>query len=253
MKVNPRGPFSGIKWYCKDASVFPPREYACAKRGGGVQHGEWSDRTRELRGRGYKVATLLAGLDAKAAVAAPDFADTFAQLLIEQFLVAADDGWILRQARFYRGAIQEEDERDGARKLLTAMAARPEWIGFRYPALLSGARLLPHGEEAASAQTVRQRATALSDRDAGFARLRAKIHNAPDAGDAARVREYARTARGYYLRTRYEELAADIDRVYQPRPLGERLAQDARALGAVPGLPARLAQAEREYARTRAP
>ena len=98
---------------------------------------------------------LLAGLDAKAAVAAPDFADTFAQLLIEKFLVAADDGWILRQARFYRGAIQEEDERDGARKLLTAMAARPEWIGFRYPALLSGARLLPHGEEGASAQTVR--------------------------------------------------------------------------------------------------
>ena len=74
MKENPRGPFSGIKWYCKDGSVFPPREYACAKRGGGVQHGEWSDRTRELRGRGYKVATLLAGLDAQAAVAAPDFA-----------------------------------------------------------------------------------------------------------------------------------------------------------------------------------
>ncbi|MGZ8981428.1 MAG: hypothetical protein ACXW2D_11815, partial [Burkholderiaceae bacterium] len=44
MKDNPRGPFSGVKWYCKDGSVFPPKEYACAKRGGGVQHGELSER-----------------------------------------------------------------------------------------------------------------------------------------------------------------------------------------------------------------
>ena len=54
---------------------------------------------------------------------------------------------------------------------------------------------------------------------------------------------------GQTSRIRYEALAAEIDRVYQPRPLGERLAQDARALGAAPGLPARLALAEREYAK----
>jgi Pyruvate phosphate dikinase, AMP/ATP-binding domain len=249
MKENPRGPFSAIKWYCKDGSVFPPREYACAKRGGGVQHGEWSDRTRELRGRGYKVATLLAGLDAAAAVAAEDFPDTYAQLLVEKFLIGADDGWIFRRAQFYRGAIQAEDERDGARKLLIAMAARPEWIGYRYPALRSGARLLPHGDDSASAQTVRQMSATLSDRDAGFASLRAKIHNTPDAGDAGRVREYAGTVRRPELRARYEELAAEIDRVYRPRPLGERLTQDARALGAAPGLAARLADAQREYAK----
>ncbi len=249
MKQNPRGPFSAIKWYCKDGSVFPPRSYACAKHGGGVQHGEWNERTRELRAQGYKVATLLAALDAGAAVAAPDFADTYAQLLIEKFLVAADDGWILRQAQFYRGAIQAEDERDSARKLLVAMAARPEWIGFRFPALRIGARLLPHGEDTASAQKVRQMAAALSDRDAGFAPLRAKIHNTPDAADATRVREYAGKAGRSEIRPRYEELAAEIERVYRPRPLGERLAQDAAALGSAPSLQARLAEAQREYAR----
>jgi hypothetical protein len=36
--------------------------------------------------------------------------------------VAADDGWVLRKAQFYRGAVQEEDERDGARRLLIALA-----------------------------------------------------------------------------------------------------------------------------------
>ena len=40
-----------------------------------------------------------------------------------------------------------------------------------------GARLLPHGEDTASAQKVRQMAAALSERDAGFAPLRAKCMN----------------------------------------------------------------------------
>jgi len=152
MKESARGPFSGIKWYCKDGTVFPPTEYACAKRGGGVQHGEWSDRTKELRSHGYRVATLLAGIDASKAVAAADFADSYAQLLVEKFLVATDNGWIMRRAQFYRGALQEEDEREGARNLLQAMAARPEWIGFRFVALRTGVRMLPHGQDTASAQ-----------------------------------------------------------------------------------------------------
>ena len=42
-------------------------------------------------------------------------ADAYAQLLVEKFLIASDDGWILRSAQFYRGAVQEEDERKAAR------------------------------------------------------------------------------------------------------------------------------------------
>ena len=38
---------------------------------------------------------------------------------------------------------------------------------------------------------MRQESAALSDRDPGFLQLRAKIHGSPDAGDAARVRDYA--------------------------------------------------------------
>ncbi len=49
------------------------------------------------------------------AVADPAFADAYAQLLIEKFLIATDDGWILRKAQYYRGAVQEEDERETAR------------------------------------------------------------------------------------------------------------------------------------------
>ena len=180
MKADPRGPFAAIRWFCKDGRVLLPNDYSCSSGGQGWQHGEWSDRTKQLRSQGYKVATLLAGVDAQKAVAAPDFPDTFAQLLIEKFLIATDDGWVLRKARFYRGAIQEEDEREAARNLLAAMAAREEWIGYRFPALRIGVRLLPHGADAASAQKVRNMAAAIADRDPAFQRLRVKIHGTPD-------------------------------------------------------------------------
>ncbi len=236
MKASPRGPFAAIKWFCKDGRVLQPKDFACADKGQGWQHGEWSDRTKQLRAQGYRVATLLAGLDAGKAVAAPDFPDAYAQLLIERFLVATDDGWIFRNAQFYRGAIQEEDEREAARNLLIAMAARPDWIGYRYPALLAGVRLLPHGADTASAQKVRNAAAAIADQDPGFQRLRVKIHGTPDGSDAAAVREYAGKMADPALRRQAEALAAEIDRVYAPRPLGPVLEENAKAFGALPWL-----------------
>ena len=248
MKESPRGPFSSIRWYCKYGTEFPPAEYACAEHGGGIEHGEWSDRTRQLRSQGYRVATLLAGIDAAKAVAAPDFPDAYAQLLVEKFLLAIDNGWILRKALFYRGALQEEDERTGARDLLQAMAARPEWIDHRFVALRMGVRMLPHGLDTPSAQKVRQMAAALSDRDAGFAALRAKIHGTPEASDAARVRTYAAAAKPE-LRASYEELAVEIDRVYQPKPLDQTLEAAARAFSRDPAIQKSLSDARVTYLR----
>ena len=236
MKDDARGPFSSIKWFCKDGRVLAPKDFACAKKGEGWQHGEWNDRTKQLRAQGYKVATLLAGLDANKAIAAADFPDTYAQLLVEKFLIAADDGWIMRKAHFYRGAIQEEDEREAARSLLTAMAGRDDWIGYGFPALRAGVRLLPHGADDASAQKVRNMAAALADKDPGFQRLRIKIHGSPDASDAASVREYAAKVTDPELKRQAEALAAEIDRVYMPRPLGDVLEENAKAFAAAPSL-----------------
>jgi hypothetical protein len=248
MKETERGPFAAIKWFCKDGRVLGPQDYACAAKGDGWQHGEWSGRTKRLRSEGYRVATLLAGIDASKAVAAPDFPDFYAQLLIERFLVAADTGWILRKAQFYRGAIQEEDEREGARQLLLAMAARDEWVGRRYVALRTGVRLLPHGADSPSAQKVRNMAAALADRDPAFQSLRIKIHNAMDAADAASVRAYAAKAGDAAFKQQAEALATEIDRLYAPRPLGEVLETGAKSLSAAPWLQKLLSDARGEYA-----
>jgi hypothetical protein len=236
MKEQPRGPFKRLRWFCNDGTVHPPKPYPCEERGGGHQHGEWNERTVELREQGYRIANLLAGIDPENMTAQPGFDDSYAQLLIERYLVGADDGWILRQALFYRGAIQEEDEREGARSLLEYIAAQTDWIDSRYPALRIGARLLPHGQETASAQKMRQESAALSDKDTGFLKLRAKIHGEPDAGDADRVREYAAGVDDAELRTRYESLAELIDQVYRGRPLTEIIEADSKFLSGAPWL-----------------
>jgi hypothetical protein len=168
MKSADRGPFADIRWFCNDGTVLLPKPYACKGHEGGFQHGEWSARTKELRQQGYLVANLLAGVDPEKFLSDPAAGNDLAQILIERFLISADDGWILRQALFYRGAIQEEDEREGARELLEAMASRPEWIGSRFTELRVAVRLLPHGKNSASVQKVRQLSASLSDRDAGF-------------------------------------------------------------------------------------
>jgi len=243
MKSAARGPFARIRWFCKDGRVLEPKDYDCAKKGEGWQHGEWSERTKQLRAQGYEIANVLAGIDAKAAVADPDFADRYAQLLVEKFLIETDDGWILRKARYYRGAIQEEDEREGARALLVAMAAREDWIGWRYPALRAGVRLLPHGRDTASAQKVRNLAAALADRDPAFEPLRIKIHGSPDAGDAKTVRAYAAKTSDPELQSAASALAAEIDRVFTAPPLPVTLEANAKGFSAAPWLQKQLRDA----------
>lgn len=120
MKHNPRGPFFRIRWFCKDGKVLPPKPHACQKHGGGHQHGQWSDATLRLHQAGFFLANVLAELGPD------DFGKQvleqahFRMLLLERFLIAYDDGWIFRKARFYRGARQMEDEEAAARVILAA-------------------------------------------------------------------------------------------------------------------------------------
>jgi hypothetical protein len=127
----------------------------------------------------------------------------------------------MRKAQFYRGALQEEDEREAARSLLAAMATHGDWIGYRYPALRAGVRLLPHGADTASAQKVRNMAAAIADRAPAFQTLRVKIHGSPDASDAASVRSSRECRPALKQRP---ILAAEIDRICTML-LGESLRQ----------------------------
>ena len=227
MKAAERGPFSRVIWFCNDGTTQPPVSYGCRDNGGGRQHGEWNQQARALRAAGYQVANLLSAIDAEAFVASEGFNEAYAQILIEKFLIGIDDGWILRRAMFYRGAIQEEGERRGGRRLLEQMVSRDYWIGPGFLALRTGVQLLPHGADTPSIGRVRQVSAVISDRDPGFRSIRIKIHGAPDGGDADSVREYAANLAPGPEKQELEDLAREIDAIYRPAPLEESLLEHA--------------------------
>ncbi|MEQ8230306.1 MAG: PEP/pyruvate-binding domain-containing protein [Gammaproteobacteria bacterium] len=214
MKHHPRGPFARIRWFCKDGTVLPPEPSACAERGGGHQHGEWSETTLALRAAGYRIANVYADLDVAALLGGDDPAAALAQMAVERFLLQVDDGWILRRARYYRGAFQEEGERAGARRLLLALAAQPRWHDAHYLLWRSLAALLPHGADGASARAVRQAASNLAELDSSFLDLKNKIHVQPAPGDAAAVRAHAARLDDPALAADFARLADGIDALY---------------------------------------
>lgn len=236
MKEAERGPFKQIRWFCKDGQILPPRPYGCKEFGGGSQHGEWSDRTKALRDAGYFIANFYSDLDIPTFVRQHAATDRFAQMLIEQFLIRSDDGWILRRARYYRGAYQAEGERLGARKLLLKLAEDRDWLGHRYLVLRAAARLLDHGSETASAQEVRQLSASLSDRDEKFRDLRVKIHGSPELADAKAVRDYAANVADAEARAEYVRLAGLIEQIYTA-DIGRELRELATASAGAGDLP----------------
>ena len=168
---------------------------------------------------------MLAGIDPAPFVGDAADLEALNQILLERFLINVDDGWIFRGARSYRGALQIEDEEAGARALVLAMLADREWLAAeRFARLREAIRLLPlpRGDEASAAR-VRHLALVLADKDKPFTPLRAKIHNVPDAGDAEKVREYARSRAPAGMRKEYERLAAEIDELYRTGAAAETL------------------------------
>ncbi len=219
MKQADRGPFSRIRWFCKDGTTHDPKAYACADRGGGAQHGEWTGKVEQMRADGYYVANILEDLEIAAFQRSPDVLERYHHMLFEQFLVAHDDGWIYRKARYYRGALQAEGEIEGARKLLLALLKDPDWVNGRFLPLRLGARLLPHGVSEKSIVEVRDLSAALASRDPGFMNIRNKIHARPEAGDALLVRQYASAVSNSALAADMERLATRIETLFSPSAL----------------------------------
>ena len=236
MKTSSRGPFARIRWFCNDGSILPPKPYACKNHGGGVQHGEWSDQVKRMRAGGYYIGNVLAALDIDQIADAPGYSDLYNQILIEKFLIAADDGWIFHKARYYRGAVQAENESAAARELLLSLAGKEVWSSRGFVPLRFGASFLEHGVETASVAKVRQHSLALSEKDKKFLPLRAKIHNQPDREDAKRVRDYAADVRNPELAAEYEQLAAEIDKVFASQSASRGLKEFKKKISGNPEL-----------------
>ncbi len=213
MKTSYRGPFGRLRWFCNDGTILPPDE-DCEDHGGGIQHGQWSEKTRILRGAGYRIANVIADIEPADFVRQEDLIDVLGQILLERYLIRADEGWIYRESRYYRGSFQSQDEAEKGREILLKLSADPKWRDNHFPLLREAVRLLPHDQDVGPVTKMRELSREIAEKDAGFETIRIKIHVLPERSDAATVRNYARNKGKKGLTHDYAELARTIDAVF---------------------------------------
>jgi len=241
-KKHPKGPYLRIRWYCNDGSVHPPQGLPCKPLGGGRQHAEISPQAARLAQWNLDLGTILAPL------AFHEFFDLrrdhhrLKQLVLEQYLVEADQGWIYRGARTYRGARQAEDEEKAGRKLLIEMLADPAWTARHYYLANQAVAAVPHGAPHTTAQKIRALAKSVADQDRRFQPIRNQIHSSPGPNDLPAVENYlkAKDPQGA-ARTQLEELAGMLRREQQERGLQAQIGAFEKKLAAT-AAEARLAE-----------
>jgi len=219
MKKSSRGPFKHLRWFCTDGTILPPKEYACKDHGGGVQHGEWTDQVKLMRNNGYYIANVFADIKPELFIEDPQHLEILKQMILEQFLIDADDGWIMRRARYYRGALQTENETYGRRSLLLELLKDPNLRKQQFALLRQAVRYLPHGRSGAPISKMRQLALSIAEQDENFDKLRIKLHVHPELNDAQQVRDYAAKGGQKELLPEYEHLAETIEAIFQPRDI----------------------------------
>ncbi len=220
MKVNKRGPFVGVAWFCKDGTVLPPKSFACVDHGGGFQYGVLSQEAQKLGKAGIYVGTVLAALPPDALLV-DDYYRSRA-LIVESYLERALNGWVLEAARNYRGFRQVEDEQESARWLLIELAKRADILSHNRSLAIRTMRALPYGRQGSLADEVRALAGLLGDADRDFANLRYKIHAMPEPADVPAVEAYGVTKTGE-LAEMCEELVTKMTALYDPASRFERL------------------------------
>ncbi|MGD9175604.1 MAG: hypothetical protein PVF29_15690, partial [Desulfobacterales bacterium] len=223
MKKSPRGPFKHIRWFCNDGTIQLPQEYACREHDGGVQHGEWTDQVRTLRNNGYFIANVFADVHAQEFLQDARQLDIVKQMVLERFLIEADDGWIFRRARYYRGALQTEDETRAGHALLLALVSDPGWLENQFMVLREAVRFIPHGRPGAPITEMRQLSRAIAESDPGFETLRIKLHVHPELADARHVQDYAAREGKPELAEDYAHLIETIQQVFKVQDIKKEI------------------------------
>jgi hypothetical protein len=214
MIVDPRGPYSRVRWYCNDGTSQPPVAYACRERGGGRQHAEYSPKRQRLAELGWSVGTIYASLTFGELFDSAPRQQRLRELALEQYLMDIDNGWVLQSALGYRGRVQVEDEEAAGHALLLRLSAESAWTADNFLLVREAVRVIPHGEETDLARSVRRAAIELAELEPAAERWRAEIHASPDSATADRLRRWLRGQQRQDVVALGEQLAADLDLLY---------------------------------------
>ncbi len=193
-KRDERGPYQAIRWFCPDGTTLPPKE-RCSEPGG-IQHALPKDIVLKLaREQQIYLGQILAGTDYADFFDSQNQNSRLQQYQMEKFLQAVDNGWIMRRARYYRGAIQVEDEEAWGRGFLLWLVSDDSKLIDQFFLVRQAIRDIPHRESEDRWQLIRGSALIISDSIPDFMNLRVKIHGQPDISDIAAVETFYRQKR----------------------------------------------------------
>jgi hypothetical protein len=236
MQNNAKGPYKRILWYCKDGTKLPPRSFACKDHGGGHQHAEYSSERERLAKLGWNVGTIFTALSWDEFWDASNNHYRLRELPIEQYLIQIDDGWVLHQARYYRGRVQIEDEEEFGRKLLLRLLSDSDWIDNNYLLVKELVKVIPHSGGEDLTQSIRRTAQNIAESEAKFEKLRIEVHTTPSARTSTHIRQWLATQGNIVddknVLAEAEKLAKQLDTLYGEEGRVQRLQRIAKKLAA---------------------
>lgn len=191
MTKSERGPYSQIRWFCHDGVVLPPNANACKNHGGGQQHAQYSKQRQELSALGWNVGTIFTAMSWNELWDQENRNQRLRELSLERYLTDIDNGWVLQQARHYRGRVQLEDEEQAGNELLLQLLENSEWIENNFLLTKESIKVIPHKYKVDLTRSIRRISQQIAEKHHSFQRLRIEIHTSPSSSTLARVREWA--------------------------------------------------------------
>ncbi len=190
LKEDKRGPYKDIKWFCEDGTVREARD-PCPEPLKGVQHARYKDKITALAEKEHIfLDQILTGEEYDQFWDAKNQNSRLKQYQITNFLYEADNGWILQQAKNYRGAKQIEDEQEWGQEFLEWTTNSDSRLRDNYLLIRLAAEDVPHGEDNRTSQKVRAYSKLLADQELSFMEWRIKIHNNPSKSDLLGVKQW---------------------------------------------------------------
>ena len=190
-KEDARGPYHRIKWFCENGTEREPKDPCPDEIGGGIQHASFKESALKLRKTNHLFfGEILAAEDQKAFLDKTNNFDRLKQYQIGKYLATIDDGWVLRKAQYYRGAIQSEDEAAWGEAFFKWLLNDDQLIHSNYYLLRQALKDIPHSGDSNLAQLMRSQSKILSEAHKPFMDLRIKIHGKPEASDMVLVESF---------------------------------------------------------------
>lgn len=238
-----RGPYHRIKWFCKDGSTREPKDPCPDDIGGGIQHASFKDTALKLRKTNHLFfGEILADNKQDDFLDASNNYNRLKQYQIGKYLASVDDGWVLRKAQYYRGAIQSEDEEAWGKDFFEKLLKDDNMLSKHYYLIRQALKDIPHNGDNNTAQLMRSVSKTISEDIPSFMDIRIKIHGQPEPSDIKLVENYANkhneklsidnkkefskllsTMEAFYAPLDFKSLALELSTISETNPAVEKI------------------------------